>query len=90
MVHPKLSKEFWAEGPGAMYWWSEYELLVVFPRVGPVRLQMYRTETDWNEKGDILAWDGNKEKPTLYGSIHAMPPEGWHGFIKEGELVECI
>ena len=38
-------------------------------------------------------WDGNKEAPTLSPSIlvHAAIgfTDGWHGFMREGKLIEC-
>lgn len=37
-----------------------------------------------NEGGHSWAWDGNKEKPTLTPSLHAVGI--WHGFLRGGRF----
>ena len=32
-------------------------------------------------------WDGNKERPTLTPSVHAVGH--WHGYVRDGSLVEA-
>lgn len=38
-------------------------------------------------EGPSWQWDGNREKPTLSPSIHAY--SHWHGWIRNGEMVEA-
>ena len=49
-----------------------------------------RTEEAWNHAGDICAWDGDLERPTLEGSIMPLGPDNemiWHGWLRKGEFV---
>lgn len=34
-------------------------------------------------------WDGNKETPTLTPSILYLDGCGWHGFLTNGEFIQC-
>lgn len=34
-------------------------------------------------------WNGDKEKPTLKPSIRLTTGCGWHGYLTDGEFVEC-
>ena len=36
----------------------------------------------------VWGWDGNCDAPTLSPSIHNAP-DGWHGYLKEGYLIEA-
>lgn len=40
----------------------------------------------WDEPGPICMWDGDTERPTLAASIQT---EHWHGWLRNGELVEA-
>ena len=34
-------------------------------------------------------WNGNRETPTLTPSLHKTDGCGWHGFLTNGEFLEC-
>lgn len=53
------------------------EVIRIFPR---------RTEENWAASGPIMAWDRNYDQPTLHGSLWHRRPNGWHGFLEQGEL----
>ncbi len=40
-----------------------------------------------NSNNAKWSWDRNKEKPTLNPSLHAVGV--WHGWVKNGQLVEA-
>ena len=48
-----------------------------------VKLYMKRSETRWDEPGDVVAWDGNVNKPTLTGAIQTP---NWTGLLVSGVL----
>lgn len=37
--------------------------------------------------GHSWEWDGNREKPTLNPSVHAVGC--WHGWVRSGRMVSC-
>ena len=91
--------EFWALGLGAFLWTdtivngqSTPSLLIKVPNepgsdvLEVIRIFPRRSESNWAASGQILGWDGNVEFPTLYGSLWHRKPEGWHGFLENGEL----
>ena len=39
--------------------------------------------------GASWSWDGNFESPTLNPSIWDKAPNGWHGWLREGKLVDA-
>jgi hypothetical protein len=52
----------------------------------PSALRLYQVN---REGGDASWWQlsGPDERPTLSPSIHA--PGQWHGYLRDGQLVEC-
>ena len=44
------------------------------------------TSASWSR---ISGWDGNLERPTFNPSIWLHDRKGWHGFIREGDLVDA-
>ena len=53
-------------------------------------IYMSRQSDDWAQPGPVTGWDGNRDAPTLNGSIYIRGREevkGWHGFIHEGRMV---
>lgn len=52
----------------------------------PSALRLYPVQ---REGGDQSWWQlsGPDERPTLSPSIHA--PDQWHGYLRDGQLVEC-
>lgn len=101
-VFPHLSQDFWDYGVGAMCWRhvgdgndnAHLALLVLLPDGHPNSkgwephlLYADRTATDWAKPGDVHAWDGDVEHPTLHPSIQTLPSDtGWHGYIRKGIL----
>ena len=91
------SDAFFDHGVGAMEWEVDKEgrraLWFLAPDVTGkrrwtlARIYMNRSATDWAVPGDVEGWDGNLERPTLHGSVWLRDKKGWHGFIKDGELV---
>ena len=57
-----------------------------------VILYVSRQSDNWAESGEIMAWDGNEEFPTLNSSIQILDivagqeVNGWHGYLENGEL----
>ena len=95
---------FWAYGVGAMQWRSVRDpedrgpirvLFVLLPRIGmpegePHMLYVERLPDDWAAPGQVKAWDGDVDRPTLNPSIQTLPVEGgWHGYITAGNLVDA-
>ena len=52
-----------------------------------VKLYMHRTDTRWDEPGEVIAWDGNLKKPTLHGAIRTPH---WLGMMVRGDLVGVV
>ena len=90
---------FFEYGAGAMLWRFDEEgrrlLLFLAPDIGAENItgticsEIY-TETDgknWKTPGPVRGWDGNLEQPTFNPSIWLLNREGWHGFIRNGDLV---
>ena len=48
-----------------------------------VKLYMKRTETRWDEPGNIVAWDGDVSEPSLHGAIKTPH---WTGLFMFGRL----
>ena len=48
-----------------------------------VKLYMERSETRWDEPGDVIAWDGNLQHPSLFGAIQTSH---WTGLLVSGKL----
>ena len=64
--------------------------LIVPGNPNPRALPVYRRgtpEPTLPEGHTSWEWDGNVERPTLSPSIWAEPPEGWHGFVRDGRMV---
>ena len=83
---------FFEYGIGAMCWRFDPEdrrmLYFIAPgNYGVSRIYTKRSETDWTVPGDVDGWDGNLERPTFQPSIWLIDRKGWHGFIREGNLV---
>ena len=88
---------FFNYGAGAMCWskdeegrrvlWFLAPNVTGFHRPDLARIYMKRSATDWCQPGDVDAWDGNLECPTLQGSIWLHDRRGWHGWITDGNLV---
>lgn len=53
----------------------------------PHHLLMVNDGKDWRTPGGKVMWDGNREAPTLAGSV--LIPGDWHGWIKRGKLVHA-
>ena len=89
-------EEFFKMGVGAYFWRVDLEgrrvlwLLTPDQRVkikaSPVVLYMEHAVGDWAQPGPVNGWDGDEEEPTLSPSIVAGP---WHGFLRNGQLVEA-
>lgn len=89
--------EFFKYGIGAMQWSRDNEgrrvLWFLAPDItGRAKFEVARiyTETDgefWNNPGTVEGWDGNEERPTFDPSIWLLDKKGWHGFIRNGDLV---
>ena len=89
-------QEFFEAGVGA-YMWStdDHGLRVLWlltpdthVKAGavPSMLYMEHDPSNWATPGTVKGWDGNEESPTLYPSIVAGL---WHGFLRNGQLVEA-
>ena len=74
----------WRDGPSL----DAPILLVVVPPGETLRLHTRREAKNWAVPGSVCAWDGDRRRPTLKGSIVA-PAHGWHGYVAAGELVTC-
>ena len=48
-----------------------------------VKLYMHRTDTRWDEPGEVIAWNGNLNAPSLIGSIRTSH---WVGIFECGKL----
>ena len=51
------------------------------------RIYMMRSKEDWAVPGPVNGWDGNEGRPTLKGSVWLLDKKGWHGWIRNGDLV---
>lgn len=91
---------FFDYGIGAMCWQHDpegrRELLFIAPAVDPdpgakpwVLTAIYTSTDgkDWKNPGPVNGWDGNVERPTFNPSIWLLNRKGWHGWIREGNLV---
>ena len=88
-----------AYGIGAMCWRidGEGDRWLQFVAPNPARksgwmiaaIRTMRSAHDWGIKGDVNGWDGNLEKPTFNPSIWLCDREGWHGFIRNGDLIDA-
>ena len=57
------------------------------PRDGRLRYVLSEWTIDHKNRFDAQwSWDGNREKPSLTPSLHAV--NIWHGWVKEGKLIE--
>ena len=52
-----------------------------------IALAMWRTSAGWHEVGNICAWDGRLDNPTLKQSVLA-PVWNEHFTIENGEMVD--
>ena len=48
-----------------------------------VKLYMHRTSTRWDEPGTIVAWNWNRDAPSLLGAIQTSH---WTGYLVRGQL----
>ena len=88
------SVDFYAYGVGAMFW-SEHDghrvLWLLAPetdgRYSPARIFVMHEAKNWAKPGNVSGWDGNLERPTFKPSIWLHDKKGWHGYIRNGDLV---
>ena len=83
-----INGDFWDYGPGAFLWTEAYGHRAMLLRSVTGHLMMLfmsRQEDNWAMPGQVNAWDGDEEKPTLNPSI--VDPMGWHGFLTAGNLI---
>ena len=89
---------FFAYGIGAMQWEVDGEgrrvLWFLAPAVGGesdrpelARIYTMNDGKNWCEPGSVNGWDGNEDRPTFNPSIWLLDKQGWHGWIKNGDLV---
>ena len=89
---------FFDFGVGAMCWRKDTEgrriLYFLAPSLSDARFDGARIYTmtdgqDWTHPGAVKGWDGNVERPTFNPSIWLSDKEGWHGFIRDGNLIDA-
>ena len=89
--------EFYKYGIGAMFWDTRgplRSLVFLAPSNVPkgYELAAIFTKTDgkdWCVPGDVNGWDDNEERPTFTPSIWLRNKNGWHGFIRGGNLEDA-
>ena len=54
-----------------------------------VRIRVMTDGKDWTHPGPVSGWDGNLERPTFNPSIWVANKKGWHGYIRDGNLVDA-
>ena len=89
---------FFDYGVGAMAWGKDSEgrrvLYFLAPshacgRFETCRIYAETNGEDWCIPGPVKGWDGNLEAPTFSPSIWILDRQGWHGYIKAGNLVNA-
>ena len=89
---------FFDYGIGAMQWGKDSEgrrvLWFLAPSVeedsdGPELARIYTMNDgkNWSHPGNVVGWDGNEDRPTFNPSIWLRDRQGWHGWIKNRNLV---
>lgn len=92
---------FFAYGIGAMCWSIDEGLRVLYFMAPPTgyknggvkftlgRIYTMRSEGNRAVPGNVNGWDGNLERPTFEPSIWLLGRKGWHGYIRNGDLVDA-
>ena len=86
--------DFFAYGPGAMAWGKDAHGRRVLYFLAPAsacrfegaRIYAETDGKDWTVPGSVKGWDGNEDRPTFSPSIWLSDRDGWHGYIRAGDL----
>ena len=90
---------FFTHGVGAMCWGKNAEGQRVLYFLAPcpdapkgwetARILTMTDGKDWTHPGDVSGWDGNVDHPTFHPSIWLSDGNGWHGYIRDGNLIDA-